>query len=256
MMERLPNMKTTSHNMNPTSRYPTSTMVLFTALLGASAPASAQPVLDAERNYASISAGAGLTAGDLTHQLRLSAGTMPITLSGTTSMDRGRFMSFTIGRQMHDKPGADVPDPKRWRLEAQWWGGSLPRNRFRTGQLTVGLNDDVSVSGLYGHGLARLWRGDASQWWLGAGLGYARVSIPDATAASPGCGCLNGNSANGASLRLISTLERSLSESSSLFGTLMYTTLPKASTPANALPSVETQIPAALELGIGLRFTF
>lgn len=230
---------------------------LLALALVASAPAAwSNPVLDAELNYVMLGAGIGLNSSDLSHQIRLSSGTPAITLAGVTSMDRGRGYNLTLGRQWHDDPTTQDPDPRRWRFEAQWWTMNLPRQRFQTGQLNVGLQDDVGISGLYAQAHTRLWRGETTQWWVGAGLGYARVSMPDASSTSPGCGCLGAASGNGASWRLMTTLERSLSESSSVYGTIVHTRVPSAKSNSSSAPFVDTTIPGILELGVGLRITF
>lgn len=236
---------------------PTGKQLIAAALAcAASMSAIANTALDAEANYASISAGIALRTSDLNHQLRLATGANPIILAGRTETDGQPHINLTLGRQWHAEPTAEDPEPRRWRLEAQWSMTQLQRNRFQTGQLNVGLNDKIDISGLYANALTRIWRGEKSQWWVGAGIGYARVSLPNASGTSPGCGCLDAATGNGASWRVITSIERALSESTSIYGAATATRLPNVRSGSSALPIVETKIPTVGEIGIGLRFTF
>jgi hypothetical protein len=250
-------MNTRTYNMTTAHQIPAGKK-LFMAVMACATTMSAiaNPALDADTNYASVSAGIALRSSELNHQLRLATGANPIILAGRTETDGQPHVNLTIGRQWHAEPTTEDPEPRRWRLEAQWWMTQLQRNRFQTGQLNVGLNDKIDISGIYANGLTRLWRGEKSQWWVGAGIGYARVSLPDASAASPGCGCLNAASGNGASWRITTSIERALSESTSIYGAATATRLPTVRSSSSALPIVETRIPTLGEIGIGLRFIF
>lgn len=250
-------MNIRTHTMTTALKMPAGTKLIVAAIsLTAATSAICNPVLDSETNYGSISAGIALRSSDVTHRVQLSTGSNPIVLPGRTETDGQPHINLTIGRQFHAEPTAEDPEPRRWRLEAQWWMTQLQRNRFQTGQLNVELNDKIDISGLYANGLTRIWRGEKSQWWVGAGIGYARVSLPDASGNSASCGCLTAATGNGASWRIITSIERTLSDSTSIYGAATATRLPNVRSGSSVLPIVETKIPTVGEIGVGLRFIF
>ncbi len=186
-----------------------------------------------------------------------------VALQGQASLGSGTVYSLAVGRQWL---GGERDDDERtpWRGEVEYWSGSAKREQISLGALTVRPGDTVKASVLFLNGAGRIWeteeRGKRTQvplWraWFGGGVGFGRVSIPDASALAP-CNCLASASGSGAAFQVKLMVERQLSESAQLVLQAGRVWLPEVSTSSGAFPRTTWGTRSVDQLQVGLRFAF
>ena len=116
--------------------------------------------------------------------------------------------------------------PLYLRLEAELFGGSAHRNTVDVGVRHADLDDTVQLRALFFNGLLGINDTRHTRWWLGGGLGYGQVKIPDASAATGSCTCLQAATTEGLAWRLKLVGERTMSKNTALFGEAGYMKLP------------------------------
>lgn len=226
------------------------------AVNGAAHAQASSPVIEPEITYGTLSGGLVMRVGTLSHQISLSGGAVPIRVDGVATLNRGTNYTLALGRQWHEAITREDPEPRHWRLEGEWWSASVPREKFQSRLLQVALNDEMTITGLYANALVRVNASQDFRWWAGAGIGHARVRLPDANSLSAGCGCLGSSSASGASIRLKTLVEHPVSEKVGVYGEAVYTRLPQISASGNTYPQSSIQVPSPLSVNVGLKARF
>ena len=207
--------------------------------------------------YGSVAIGQALSVEDTQTRVNLGGAPVNVSLDGTIRYDKGNVGSLAVGRQGRSAPQRAGEDPVFWRVEGEWWTSRLERERFEAGILSASLNDRVRAQGLFLNGLIRVAATENTQWWIGTGLGRVKVRQPEASAATPGCGCLGGASSSNTAIRLKALAERKVTESSALFLELSYTDIfGTTRTAAGKLPQTSYSHPAVGALAIGWRTRF
>lgn len=185
-----------------------------------------------------------------------------VNLSGQASLGAGTVYSLAVGRQWL---GGERDDDERtpWRLEGEFWSGSAKREQVSLGALTVRPGDTVRASALFLNGAGRVWESEergkrrfTPLWraWLGAGVGFARVTVPDASALAP-CNCLASASGSGVAFQVKLQAERQLSENAQLVLQAGRVWLPDATT-GGGLPKTTWGARSVDQLLVGVRFAF
>lgn len=207
--------------------------------------------------YGTLALGKALSVEDTRADIQLSGPPVPIRLDGTLFHDGGSVGSLAFGRQGRRDPDKPDEQPLFWRLEGEWWSARLDRERFEAGIVSAPLNDRARAQGLFLNGLIRVAATEKTQWWLGAGLGWAKVNFPLASAYVPGCGCLPQASSNGAALRLKAVAERKMGDSSALFLELSHVNLSgSSSSPSGQWPLTTYSHPGVTSIALGWRVRF
>lgn len=211
---------------------------------------------DQEGWYGTLAMGQVLKPSATTTRVDLSGGAVPVTLTGTTTWGSGREGTLAIGRQSwsedKDKPG----EFSYRRIEGELYSGRVDRKAFNVGALNQTLNDRMTATGLFINGLVRVYDTENTRWWVGAGIGWMQVKMPDANTPTTLCGCLGAAKGSGAAFRVKGQVERLLSDKSAVFLELGYTSLPDASTAAGALPRTTYEMPGLVNVSLGLRMKF
>jgi len=208
-------------------RFVTATLLALSVVQGASG-ASAENA-DAEGWYATAAAGALLSPKDRGTYVKLGGGAVPIQLDGDIKYADGTALMLTVGRQFQH--GEDTVDKtaRRWRVEAELWHGRANRDTVDIGILQEGLDDTVRASALFLNAQYRLAATTRTRWWLGAGVGYARLRVPDASKVA-NCSCLGSADGAGQAGRIKLAVEYTLGPRVDAFLQLGYVALPDART--------------------------
>ena len=232
------------------------------ALLAASALGAAAAE-DKERdprefNYLQLAGGAALSSSaDVTVGLGAN-----VRLPGHAQYDKGGLWSVTLGRQFlrdeteeakQKRLQAGKPtDPKEFerqpmRLELELMSASVTRNTIAVAAETVHPRDKIQPSAVFVNAAIPIGQSDELYtpedtkrlpeplWrtWLGAGLGYAHLSYPSASALS-GCNCLRAASGSGLAFQVKLQAERQVGENTYLFAQLGRVWLPGITTTQGA----------------------
>lgn len=178
-----------------------------------------------------------------------------VRIPGSMSLGQGRDLSAAIGREFrHERDGAE---PVHTRLELQVRQLTIAREGAALGVLRPVLSDQVNARAWFVDGLVRVYPGEQYRWWAGAGVGMARVQMPGAPAATPGCNCLNPAKGSGAAWQVKVLSERPVTADGALFGELGYVRLPAVASAgaAGAATTAYGRI-GAVQLGVGWRGRF
>ncbi len=218
------------------------------ALLVATTTAQAA-VPDETGGYFTASVAAVLSAhgGDLT----VSPGG-GVRIPGTQALGRGRDLALAVGREFrHEREG---DEPLHTRLELQLRDLAIDRNGASLGVLQPRFSDRLQARALFVDGLVRIARTENTRWWAGAGIGVARVEVPGALGATPGCSCLNPATGSGLAWQVRLLGERPVSADGAVFGEAGYVRLPAGA--SSGLPSTGYGRVGAFQLGAGWRSRF
>lgn len=201
-----------------------------------------------------------------------------VSLPGNASYDRGNLWGLTVGRQFLRKEDekkeaqasqADQPkEPQPLRVELEYWSASTTRNTIRVAADTVHPMDKVKPTAVMLNMAMpiaeseELYKAEDPKrkpeplWrtWLGAGLGYAQLSYPSASALS-GCNCLREANGNGLAFQIKLQAERQVGENTYLFGQIGRVWLPAVTTTQGA-QQTEYERWGVNQLMVGLRWAF
>ncbi|NQV69648.1 MAG: hypothetical protein HQ498_06450 [Pseudohongiella sp.] len=219
---------------------------------------AATPVTEAPSWYSTLSGGVLLNPRDSDSTVRLGTAPVAFTLDGLMRFNGGQTLAVAIGRQGHTDQNDTTEEPTHWRLEAEYWHGRIERSSFHVGVLHANLNDSVQANALFVNALLRVYATEKSRWWLGAGLGYARVRMPSAySPTTHTCTCLNSADGNGLAAQVKLIGERLLSDRTALFLQLGYLQVPDSSTSSRTTSSSarHDQLRSG-NVAVGIRFRF
>ena len=215
---------------------------------------AATPVTEDPAWYSTISGGVLLNPRDSDSSVQLSKTPVAITLDGLMRFNGGQVLAATIGKQWHTNEDNTDKEPKHRRLEVEYWQGRVERSSFDAGVLHAILDDSVHANALFVNALQRVFSTEKSRWWLGAGLGYARVRMPGASSLDT-CACLNSAEGNGLAAQVKLIGERLLSERTALFLQVGYLQVPGSSTKTpNSSASHEKLLSGNVLIGFRIRF--
>ncbi len=207
-----------------------------------------------------LSIAGGLAQGPSAIPVAVQLGSVvPIRLEGQALIDRGQAVTASLSRQFWGSESDDRQSRYPMRLELEGLWADVQRQRLNVGVASATLSDQVDVQGLFANGLVRLIKTEHTQWWLGAGVGRIRQSVPDASAALPGCGCLKAMDGDGttwrAKLRLEVPLRKEADDGSAVFVEGAYSPIP-ALTSGSAAPVTTYQSWGLRSLTVGWRIRF
>lgn len=220
---------------------------------------------------AAMSSSAGVNVG-------LGAG---VKLPGQASYDSGSLWGVTLGyqflREQEDKPqqaqdpktqGEKKEEPKPMRVELELWNVAVTRHTIQLAAETVHPNDKIKPRAVMLNVAIPIAESEEKYqpedpkrkpeplWrtWLGAGLGYAKLTYPSASAIS-GCNCLREASGSGLAYQVKLQAERQIGENTYLFAQLGRLWLPSVST-GFGIQNTEYGRWRINNLAIGVRFAF
>jgi len=205
--------------------------------------------------YLTIAGGVKASARDTDSTVNLGQAPVQITLEGSMRYNGGQVAALALGKQFHSYPTNADQEPWHWRIEAELWQGRFQRSTFDVGVLHVNLDDFVRASVLFLNGLLRIGATEKTRWWLGAGVGYGKVRLPDASSVAS-CTCLSVASGDGAAGHVKLVSELLFSERTAGFLELGYVSLPTTSTigALNSRTSHEGLRSSTIALGLRIRF--
>ena len=265
--------------MNPTFTVRALAALLAASTLSAWANDDQKEQDPREFNYLQLSGGVGLSSSNDV-AVRLGAG---VQLPGQANYDQGNLWNITLGRQfLRDEDdekkqkrlqtgnaaGSNKDERDPMRLELELWHAAVTRNTISVAAETVRPQDKVKPNALFVNAAIPIGQSDelyASQdpkrppeplWrtWLGAGVGYANLSYPSASALS-GCNCLREASGNGLAYQLKLQFERQMGDNTYLFAQLGRVWLPSVST-TQGTQQTEYGRWGINHLGVGVRWAF
>ena len=261
----------------------TFTLRAFAALLAASALGAAAADDKArdprEFNYVQLAGGMALSSSANVN-IGLGSG---VQLPGQAYYDRGNLWNITLGRQFlreedeeqkqkrlqagaTTNPQQDERQPMR--IELELWNASVKRNTIAVAAQIVRPNDNIKPTALFVNAAIPIAQSDELYtpedpkrlpeplWrtWLGAGVGFAKLSYPGASAIS-GCNCLREASGNGLTFQVKLQAERQVNENTYLFAQLGRVWLPAVNTTQGA-QHTEYGRWGINNLAIGVRWAF
>lgn len=212
--------------------------------------------LDSAGWYGTVAGGVKLNQGSSTTQVEEGVLGVPVLLSGRTQWGHGPTFSASLGRQFRMEGADRSEDARLWRLEGEYWGGRLERKSFKVAALNARLGDRLRADALFLNGLVRVASTEHSRWWLGAGIGYADVRLPDASGGPLNCACLGAAGGSGTAYRFKAQAERLLSDQSAVFLELGYVKLPSVASTATGFPKTRYDGLGVTHLSVGWRQRF
>lgn len=241
--------------IHPTGQVMLLLAICLTSVQHGSAAAQVGPV-DETGWYATLEAGVTNQMGSMFTQVTEGNTRIPIKLTGHTAWDRGTVGSVALGRQIRLKGDLGSDDETMVRFEGEWLHARLERKGFHVAAVNANLSDVMHANAVFVNGLMQIARTDKTRWWLGAGVGRAKVRLPDAVSTTYPCGCLGPASGTGAAYRIKIQGERLLSDKTALFGELGYVKLPSQHTTATSFPKTHYESKGFAHVSIGYRIRF
>lgn len=250
--------------------------VVLIAAMAAAAVSSAQDRKERDpREFAYVQVAGGMALSS-SADLNVGLGGR-VRLPGEATYGSGGLLGLTLGyqflREEDRKPqasaaGGKQKEPQPWRAELELWNAAVTRDSIRVGTESVHPKDRIQPRVLFVN-LAMpiseseeryaskdpkrppqpLWR-----TWLGAGIGLAHLSYPNASALS-GCNCLREASGSGAAFQVKLQAERQIGEDTYLFGQIGRVWLPSV-TATQGAQSTEYGRWGVNNLQLGVRWVF
>jgi opacity protein-like surface antigen len=218
---------------------------LLAALLACGMPTLA--AADHTRWYGTLGAGAAwLTDQDVTIS---EAGLPPA--NGSLSHDIGLSGSLTLGRYL----GGDEGETPRWRAEIEAIGFGADRDKFE-GAGSDTLGGTVRGYGGFANALYRIHERDDLRVWLGGGIGFMSVRLPNDIGSLDNCGCLGADRNGEFAWRLKLLAEKRLDERNAAFAELGYVNLPGGFSAASGAAPTRYDDFGLINLHVGLRRDF
>lgn len=235
-------------------------LLLGASLLGAP-DAFAQNTQREEQGgaYLSVSGGLAKSVGQSNIAGRLSAGTTSIPFTGTANYKSGWNGRIALGYEDHvdaeqDADSADRSAP-RYRAELEAVLLRMTRSDYNAGLLQVKPGDRLSTQALFANGYVRLIGKGTARLWAGAGLGYARLSLPDARQIAA-CACLGPAKGKGLAYQGKLTAEIRLSPRLQLVTEGAFVNLPGLRTAERPSPVATYAKTQVITTNAGLRLSF
>jgi hypothetical protein len=230
---------------HPLTRSKAALHLLIGAALGLSASAAAAEHL---RWYGTLGAGAAfLTDQDVTIQ---DPG-LPAA-NGSLTHDIGLSGSATLGRYLGDDDG----EAPRWRAELELLGFGADRDRFEGPAGADPLGGKVRGYGGFANLMYRVWERDDLRVWLGGGVGYVSLRMPNDTGSLENCGCLGPDRNGEATWRVKLVGEKRLNERDAAFAEVGYVDLPGGFSATAGGASTRYDDFGLINLHVGLRRDF
>lgn len=204
------------------------TWAALTALSLASTSACAQVRPEDEPAWVA-SVAAGWAGGPSSIPLSIGLGGTPgVRLEGRAALGSGMGYAVSVARQFRGRDESDDSGerPRPWRLELEGLHATLKREGLTAGVVNVTTDDRLNVDALFLNGLVRLGRSENTTWWLGLGMGRARVAVADASSRLPGCACLSAGEADANVGRVKLRIEGMAGSDSGWFAEAAHTRLP------------------------------
>lgn len=167
----------------------------------------------------------------------LTTGTVPIRLAGEARLEGGMAGSLSLARQFEGYVSDDGRRRHPMRLELEGLAARIERPSLVVGVAQAQTRDELRLRGVFLNGLVRLTHSERTHWWIGAGIGRAGTSLPDASTALPGCGCLKAGSGEDWTWRVKARAEWATGERSALFLEAAYSPWPSVSTGQGSGPA-------------------
>jgi hypothetical protein len=160
----------------------------------------------------------------------LSTGAIPITLAGEARLEGGTAWSLSLARQFEGHVFDEGRRRHPMRLELEGLSATIERPSLGIGVAQVQPRDELQLRGVFLNGLVRVANSERTHWWIGAGIGRAGTSVPDASSALPGCGCLKAGSGDDWTWRVKARGEWATGDRTALFLEAAYSPWPAVST--------------------------
>lgn len=143
--------------------------------------------------YLALSAGASHPLGQTDLKGVLTAGATAIPFTGAAQLTTGWSGRVAVGYEEHAESaqaGAEnSPHAPRYRVEGEVLLAQMKRRTYAAGLLQVEPRDRLNVTAFFANAYARLMGKGTARLWAGAGVGYARLTLPDARPIVA-CACL------------------------------------------------------------------
>ncbi len=208
-----------------------------------------------------VSLAGGQAQGPSSLPLQVNLGGLrAIQLDGSVDLDRGQAVTLSLARQFWGRESDNGKRRYPLRLELEGLRADVQRTQLALGVSTTDLSDQIDVEGIFANALLRVMKTDHLQGWIGAGAGRIRQSTQDASAALPGCACLNAAEGDGnawrAKLRLEWIPQAEEDTDWAIFLEGAYSKLPTLRTPAGVYPSSSYDKWGLWTLTAGIRLRF
>ncbi len=219
----------------------------FAAISGV-AHAATPSVMDKEFSYLQGNLEAVLSTSQSGPMIDLGAG---IRVDGETKFKTGYGATFVLGKQW--RRDRKDEEPRYHRGELELMSLKLPRKSVTLLE-TVSAGGSVRADALFANYLYRVSASRDYRFLLGAGIGLARMDIPDGPAISPDCNCPQGGSETGLAYQLKAAAQREYRPNLLLQGYVAYRSFPGMK--QGALPSTEYKRLNQGSIGVGFQYLF
>ena len=139
------------------------------------------------------------------------------------------------------------------RAEVEFVSTSVARKSVTIAE-RVSATGDVQSNILFLNYLRRVSESEHYRYWVGAGIGLARVKIPDGPVLTADCSCPKGGSESGAAFQIKAVTQRSIKDNLILNGYLAYRNLPSMT--SSSTPGTEYKRLSQASIGLGLEYIF
>lgn len=245
----------------PLGAYRAGALALLAAIVTAPSTASAS-----ERQahgtggaYVAMSAGAAYPTGSTPITGTLGTGAIGIPFTGTSKYKTGWSGRVAFGYEENVKSAAqgDGEDGRapRYRVELEGLLLRLNRGTYSAGLLNVEPQGDFEAQALFVNGMYRLIGKQSARLWTGAGVGYARVSVPNSRQLV-NCACLGAARGNGVTYQGKLAGDLRISTNANLFVEAAFVRLPTLSTAERPIPVGSYDRTSVINTSAGIRFYF
>ena len=204
--------------------------------------------IDSEYLYLQGNAEAVLLTKFSGPQISLGGG---VRANGSTDLKTGYGYTFGLGKQW--KTEDDNRELTFHRAEVEFVSTSVARKSVTIAE-RVSATGDVQSNILFLNYLRRVSESEHYRYWVGAGIGLARVKIPDGPVLTADCNCPKGGSESGAAFQIKAVTQRSIKDNLILNGYLAYRNLPGMT--SGSTPGTEYKRFSQVSIGLGLEYLF
>ncbi|MEI6639789.1 MAG: hypothetical protein WCL46_08725 [Chlorobium sp.] len=172
----------------------------------------------------------------------------PAVVDGIGDYEGNMAWSLAVGHESALSRGATTPQYVR--LEVEGVSGSIDRKGIEVPGSRIALDDTVKFRALFLNGMVGMLDTTHTRWWLGAGIGYAQTTFPDASSATP-CGCLQPLTHDDIAFQVKLQAELEISTNGALFAEAGYKKLTGGET--RNLPGVDYGALNLTNIALGFR---